>query len=67
MDGVWAACGSIGVLAVAAVPLLRGSAPGVAVPVGMGVGVAWRVGGRSSRGAVWGVEVVVGAGCFGVP
>ena len=64
-DGVWEACGSTGMLVIAAVPLVRGSAPGVVVPVGMGVG--WVVGGRSSRGAVWGVGVVVGAVCLRVP
>ena len=64
-DGVCAACDSAGELVVAAVPLGRGTAPGVAVPDG--VGVAWGVGGRSSRGAVWGVEGEVGAVCLGVP
>ena len=64
-DVVWAACYSGGGLVVSAVPLGRGTAPGVAVLDG--VGEAWGVGGRSSRGAVWGVEVEVGAVCFGVP
>ena len=54
-----------GVSGVAAGPLPPGLVSGVAVQVG--VGVVCGVGGRSGRGAVWVVEVVVGAGCFGVP
>ena len=64
-DVVLAACDSAGGLVVSAVPVGLGTSPGVAVIDG--VGEAWGVGWRSSRGAVWGVEVEVGAVCFGVP
>ena len=37
-DGICAVCGSPGELIVAGVPLVRGSVPGVVVPVGVGVG-----------------------------
>ena len=60
-DGVAA----LGVAGVSVGLLPPGLVSGVTVHVR--VGVVWCVGGRSSRGAVWGVEVVVGAGCFGVP
>ena len=42
---------------VSAGPLPPGLVSGVAVQVG--VGVVWRVGGRSGRGAVWGVVLVM--------
>ena len=64
-DGISAVCSPPGELLVAGVPLMRGSVPGVVVRVGVGEG--WGDGGRSGRGAVWGVEVVIGAVCLGVP
>ena len=64
-DGISAVCCPLGKLLVAGVPLMRGSVPGVVVRVGVGEG--WGDGGRSGRGAVWGVEVVMGAVCLGVP
>ena len=64
-DGISAVGGPPGELLVAGVQLMRGSVPGVVVWGGVGVG--WGDGGRSCRGAVWGVEVVMGAVCLGVP
>ena len=63
-DGISAVGGPPGELLVAGVPVMLGSVPGVVFRVGVGVG--WGDGGRSCRGAVWGVEVVMGAVCFGV-
>ena len=63
-DGVSAVVGPPGELLVTGVALIRVSVPGVVVRVGVGVG--WGDGVRSCRGAVWGVEVVMGAVCFGV-
>ena len=51
-DGVSAVSGPSWELLVAGVPLMRGSAPGVVVRVGVGEG--WGDGGRSGRGAVCG-------------
>ena len=64
-DGISAVCSPPGELLVAGVPLMRVSVPGVVVRVGVGDGCG--DGGRSVRGAVWGVEVVMGAVCLGVP
>ena len=64
-DGVSAVCGPPGEQLVAGVPLMRGSVRGIVVRVGVGEG--WGDGCRSGRVAVWGVEVVMGAVCLGVP
>ena len=57
-------CDAPGVLLAAGVPCVGGAVPGDVTRVDVGVG--WGDGGRSSRGALWGVDVVRGAVCFGV-
>ena len=64
-DGISAVCCPPGELVVTGVPSMRGSVHGVVVRVGVGEG--WGDGGRSGRGAVLGMEVVMGAVCLGVP
>ena len=57
-------CDAPRVLLAAEVPCVGGAVPGDVTRVDVGVG--WGDGGRSSRGALWGVDVVRGAVCFGV-
>ena len=57
-------CDAPRVLLAAEVPCVGGAMPGDVTRVDVGVG--WGDGGRSGRGAVWGVEVVRGAVRFGV-
>ena len=57
-------CDAPGVLLAVGVPCVGGAVLGDVTRVDVGVG--WGDGGRSSRGALWGVEVVRGAACFGV-
>ena len=63
-DGISAVGGPPGELLAVGVPFVRGTVSGDVVRVGVGIG--WGDGGSSCRGAVWGVEIDVGAFCFGV-
>ena len=63
-DGISAVGGPPGELLAVGVPCVGGTVPGDVTRVDVGVG--WGAGGCSSRGALWGVEVVRGAACFWV-
>ena len=63
-DGISGVCNPPGEMLAVGVPFVGGAAPRDVTRVDVGVG--WGDGGRSRRGADWGVEVVSGAVCVGV-